>query len=139
MKRMVPHLRIENCKEAIEFYQQVFGGEIQNAQLADEIEMFKGHEGKYIHAELHIIFMQSFISMIRVYFILRMSLINKYPMEMQYYWGLIWIVKRKSIKCMRRYLKKDKSKWRLQDTFWGAKHAIVKDRYGIIWELNYSK
>lgn len=27
MKRIVPHLRIENCKEEIEYYQNVFGGE----------------------------------------------------------------------------------------------------------------
>lgn len=27
----------------------------------------------------------------------------------------------------------------LQDTFCGAKHAIVKDKYGIAWELNYTK
>ncbi|MFC4619500.1 VOC family protein [Camelliibacillus cellulosilyticus] len=27
----------------------------------------------------------------------------------------------------------------LQDTFWGAKYAKVKDRFGIIWDLNYTK
>ncbi|WP_337017702.1 VOC family protein [Oceanobacillus massiliensis] len=27
----------------------------------------------------------------------------------------------------------------LQDTFWGAKHAVVKDKNGILWELNYTK
>lgn len=54
MNKLIPHLRIENCKEAIEYYQRIFGGEIKNTQLADGIEMFKGHEGKYIHAELHI-------------------------------------------------------------------------------------
>lgn len=27
----------------------------------------------------------------------------------------------------------------LQDTFWGAKHAIVKYKNGIMWELNYTK
>lgn len=54
MKRVVPHIVTENCKEAIEYYRGVFGGEIKNVQLADGIEMFKGHEGKYIHSELHI-------------------------------------------------------------------------------------
>lgn len=27
----------------------------------------------------------------------------------------------------------------LQDTFWGAKYAKVKDPYGVIWDLNYTK
>lgn len=54
MKKLIPHVRIENCKDAINYYQHIFGGEIKNAQLADGIDMFKGHEGKYIHAELHI-------------------------------------------------------------------------------------
>lgn len=48
MRHILPYIRIENCKE------EIFGGEIKNTQLADGIDMFKGHEGKYIHAELHI-------------------------------------------------------------------------------------
>ena len=27
----------------------------------------------------------------------------------------------------------------LQDTFWGAKYGKVKDKFGIIWDLNYTK
>lgn len=27
----------------------------------------------------------------------------------------------------------------LQDTFWGAKYAKVKDPYGIVWDLNMTK
>lgn len=27
----------------------------------------------------------------------------------------------------------------LQDTFWGAKYAKVKDPFGVIWDLNYTK
>lgn len=27
----------------------------------------------------------------------------------------------------------------LQDTFWGAKYEKVKDAYGVIWVLNYTK
>lgn len=28
---------------------------------------------------------------------------------------------------------------KLQDTFWGARYAKVKDKFGIIWDLNYPK
>lgn len=54
MKKIIPELHVKNCKEALEFYKEVFGGEIKNVKLADGIEMFKGLEGKIIHAELHI-------------------------------------------------------------------------------------
>ncbi|MBP3041189.1 VOC family protein [Bacillaceae bacterium Marseille-Q3522] len=27
----------------------------------------------------------------------------------------------------------------LQDTFWGAKYAKVKDPFGVVWDLNYTK
>jgi PhnB protein len=27
----------------------------------------------------------------------------------------------------------------LQDTFWGAKYGRVKDKFGVIWDLNYTK
>ncbi|WP_196793611.1 VOC family protein [Thermoanaerobacterium thermosaccharolyticum] len=54
MKRITPNIYVDNCKEVIEYYREVFGGEIKNVQLADNVEMFKGHEGKIIHSELHI-------------------------------------------------------------------------------------
>ncbi|WP_231633185.1 VOC family protein [Numidum massiliense] len=54
MRQIIPHIMIENCKEAVTYYHGLFGGEIKNVQLSDGIEMFKGQEGKYIHAELHV-------------------------------------------------------------------------------------
>ncbi|WP_286133402.1 hypothetical protein [Bacillus sp. AFS096315] len=53
MKNISPHIYVENCKEELEYYKQIFGGEIKNTQTGDGMEMFKGHEGKYIHAELY--------------------------------------------------------------------------------------
>ncbi|MFU0782186.1 hypothetical protein [Thermoanaerobacterium thermosaccharolyticum] len=49
MKRITSNIYIDNCKEAIEYYKELFGGEIKNVQLADGIDMFKGYEGKIIH------------------------------------------------------------------------------------------
>ncbi|WP_308017603.1 VOC family protein [Alkalihalobacillus deserti] len=54
MKSANPYLFIENCKEEMKFYQGIFGGGIKNVQLADGIEMFKDHEDKILHAELHL-------------------------------------------------------------------------------------
>lgn len=39
----------------------------------------------------------------------------------------------------RRLTEKGTVVMELQDTFWGAKYAKVKDPYGIIWDLNYTK
>ncbi|GIN18777.1 VOC family protein [Shouchella clausii] len=131
MKRIVPHLRIENCKEEIAYYQNVFGGEIKNTQLSDGIEMFKGHKGKYIHAELHInencilymadVFGQKTIQGSHI--LLGPDLDSEEEITRIY-----------------NELSKDgEVQMELQDTFWGAKHAIVKDRNGVSWELNFSK
>ena len=54
MKRIIPEIYVDNCKEALEYYQKAFGGEIKNVQMSDGKEMFKGLEGKIIHSELHI-------------------------------------------------------------------------------------
>ena len=54
MNRIVPNISVENCKEVLDYYKEVFGGEIKNLQMTDGKEMFKGQEGKILHAELHI-------------------------------------------------------------------------------------
>jgi PhnB protein len=41
MKKIIPHMMIEDCKEAIEYYQGVFEGEIKNTQLADGSKCLK--------------------------------------------------------------------------------------------------
>lgn len=131
MKKIVPHIRIENCEEAIKYYRNVFGGEIKNTQLADGIEMFKGHEGKYIHAELHInndciiyfadVFGENIAAGSNI--LLGPDLSSEEEIERVY----------------ESLAKDGEVQMELQDTFWGAKHAVVKDKYGISWELNYAK
>ncbi|SKA89925.1 VOC family protein [Sporosarcina newyorkensis] len=131
MKRIVPHLRIKNCKEEIEYYKEVFGGEIKNTQLSDGIEMFKGYEGKYIHAELHInenciLYMADVFGEETVQ---GTSILLGPDLESE-----------EEITNVYEELAKDgEIKMELQDTFWGAKHAIVTDRNGITWELNFTK
>ncbi|WP_099156618.1 VOC family protein [Virgibacillus ndiopensis] len=131
MKKIVPHIRIENCKEAIEYYRDIFGGEIKNVQLADGIDMFKGHEGKYIHAELHI--NEDCI----IYFadifgdkVIRGNNILLGPD----------LTSEEEISRIYNALTNDgEIQMELQDTFWGAKHAVVKDKNNLLWELNYTK
>ncbi|QKG84822.1 VOC family protein [Kroppenstedtia pulmonis] len=128
MKRIVPHLMIENCKEAIAYYQELFGGEVKNIQLSDGIEMFKGQEGKYIHAELHvneqcILYLADIFSQDRTKgsdVQLALELENEAEIT----------------RLFKGLSQGGKVKMELQDTFWGAKYAVVTDPYGITWELN---
>ncbi|WP_062107256.1 VOC family protein [Bacillus niameyensis] len=131
MKRIIPHLRIENCKEAIQYYQAVFGGEIKNTQLSDGIEMFKGHEGKYIHAELHI--NENCILYFADTFNTEMSKGNQLLLGPD-------LDSEEEIKRTYTELSQEgQVQMELQDTFWNAKYAVVQDKYGITWELNFTK
>ncbi|HLR67683.1 VOC family protein [Virgibacillus alimentarius] len=131
MKRIVPHIRVENCKEAIEYYQGIFGGEIKNTQLSDGIEMFKGHEGKYIHAELHI----------NEHCILYFADVfgEKTISGSDILLGPDLDSEDEIVRIYDALSKDGEVKMELQDTFWGAKHAIVTDKNGISWELNVVK
>ncbi|MBP1948584.1 VOC family protein [Virgibacillus litoralis] len=116
MKKLVPHIRIENCKEEVEYYQQVFGGEIKNTQLADGIDMFKGHEGKYIHAELHInedciIYLADVFG-------------DKFPKDSNILLGPDLESEEEITAIYNKLAEEGKVKMELQDTFWGAKHVL---------------
>jgi PhnB protein len=131
MKQIIPHITVENCKEALAFYQGIFGGEIKNAQLADGHEMFKGHEGKYIHSELHIND-QCVIYLVDIF--------GKNPIVGNNIQLALDIENEPEINRLYEELSKDgQVRMELQDTMWGARYGVVKDRYGVIWELNYQK
>jgi PhnB protein len=129
MKQIIPHIIIENCKEAIEYYQSIFGGEIKNVQLADGIEMFKGHEGKYIHSELHVneecilYFVDVFQKNLTVGNNMQLALTLESEEEITNLYDAL--------------SKNGQVKMELQDTFWKSKFAVVTDKNGITWELDY--
>lgn len=129
MRSITPSIYINNCKEALEYYREVFGGEIKNVKLADGIEMFKGHEGKIIHSELHI--NESCILYFVDIFDDRKETGN---IEL-----VIELDKEEEINRVYSSLKeKGTVGYELQKTFWGAYHAVVTDQYGTVWGLNYT-
>lgn len=130
MKKIIPHIYLDNCKEALQYYQQVFGGELKNVETSDGKEMFKGHEGKYIHAELHI--NESCV----LYFADVFSPVTKG----NNIWLTLDLESEDEIKSIFTTLAKDgQVKMELQDTFWNSKYGVVIDKYGVVWELNYAK
>ncbi|SDL97598.1 VOC family protein [Sediminibacillus halophilus] len=131
MQMIIPHITVENCKEALTFYQQIFGGEIKNTQLADEIEMFKGHEGKYIHAELHVDDRNVF------YFV---DVFGEAPAKGSQIELSLALESEDEIQHVYQALADEgQVTMELQDTFWNARYAKVIDKYGIHWELNVPK
>lgn len=129
MKKITPNISVENCKEALEYYKEVFSGEIKNVQTAGANEMFIGHEGKIIHSELHIssecvIYLVDFFGEKNQGS--NISLILELDSEEEI--NRLYSVLRE----------KGSVSFELQKTFWGAYHAVINDCYGVTWSLNYS-
>jgi PhnB protein len=130
MKKLLPHIYIENCKEALEYYKSVFGGEIKNTQTGEGMEMFKGHEGKYIHAELHI----------NEHCVIYFADVFNPTVKGDNIWTMLEMSSEDEINSIYESLSSDgEIKMELQDTFWNSRFAVVKDKYGLTWELNYPK
>lgn len=130
MKRIIPEIYVNNCKEALEFYKEIFGGEIKNVQMSDGKEMFKGIEGKVIHSELHI------NSDCIMYFV-DIFQGEKVPDNNHL---LLELNSEEEINRVYQGLSNGGSvRFELQKTFWGALHAVLTDRYGNTWGLNYSE
>ncbi len=129
MKKIIPDLHLENCKEALEYYKDLFGGEVMNVQVADGNPMFKGHEGKLMHAELHvngdcIFYMHDIFG----------EKVNGSNMDL-----LLQMDSEEEINRLYTELSRNGTvRFALQKTFWGALHAIVTDAYGITWALNFT-
>jgi len=129
MKRITPEVYVKDCKSALEYYKEIFGGEIKNIQMADGKEMFKGFEGKVIHAELHI------NADCVIYFVDIFE-------EKKYLPNINLVLELESEEEINRVYKalmrNGSVKFELQKTFWGAFHAVVTDFYENTWGLNYS-
>lgn len=130
MKNITPNITVENCKEVIEFYKNIFGGEVKNLQMADGKEMFKGHEGKIIHAEMHIndncvIYLNDNLGPKKegnnIQLVLELD--SKEEIDRVY----------------AALSEKGAVQYELQKTFWGAYYAVLSDQFGILWGLNYSE
>ena len=128
MRQIVPEIYVKDCSRALQFYQNIFGGEIKNLQMSDDMEMFKKLKNKVIHSELHInskcvfyfidIFDNKRASSGNVTLVLHMH--TKQEMQSVYNalaeGGVVGM--------------------EMQKTFWGEWHAIVTDRFGAPWALN---
>jgi PhnB protein len=121
MRSASPFVVVDNCKEAVEYYQGVFGGEIK--------VLFSQGE-QWMHAELH-------VGGGKIHFADTMGNAGaKSPGE-----NVKIILDMDSEEEMRKVfeaLSKDgKVMIELQDTFFGALHGQVTDKHQVGWVMNY--
>jgi PhnB protein len=122
-----------NAKEALEYYRGVFGCEIAEMQTYGEADYPTPPEAehKIMHARLK---KGEFLLMVSDAFPgntvetgNNLSLVLEFETEDE-------------IRTVySALLEKGTILMELQDTFWGATYAKVKDTFGIIWDLNFEK
>ncbi|MFD0695774.1 VOC family protein [Paenibacillus sp. GCM10027628] len=119
MKSANPYIVVNDCEEAIRYYQQILGG---------EIKILNNHGGKILHAELHI----------------NSSLIHFADSYGQNYAAgqntkiILQFESEEEIRnAFETLLADGDTTIDLQDTFFGALHGQVTDKYGISWVMNY--
>lgn len=121
------------AKEALEYYREVFGGEISNLQTFGEADYPTPPEAhdRVIHAQfkkddLFLMVSDAFPgSSVVVGSNISLTLDFESEKEIQAIYDAL--------------SQKGKVFMELQDTFWGAKYAKVQDAYGVIWDLNFTK
>ena len=131
MKHIVPEIYVMNCGEALGFYREVFGGEIKNLQMSDHNALFRHAPGKVVHAELHVNNKCIF------YFA---DIFNQKRSKVGNVSLMLHMDTEEEIGRVYGALSKDgRVGMELRETMTGALHAIVTDRYGAPWSLNYSE
>lgn len=122
-----------NAKEALEYYKEVFQGEVMGIQTFGEAEFPTPPEAdeKIMHAQFkkdELFFMVSDgfgDHSVETGNNISLVLELESDEEIQTYYD--------------RLSEKGTVLMELQDTFWGAKFAKVKDAFGVTWDLNYVK
>lgn len=122
-----------NAKEALEYYKGVFGGEIAEIQTYGEADYPTPPEAdnRIMHArfkkdDLMLMVSDAFPGQ-SVDVGSNISLVLEFESDDEIRTVYSGLIVKGSI-----YME-------LQDTFWGATYAKVKDAYGITWDLNYEK
>ncbi len=131
MKSIIPSIAVMNCSDALDFYKLVFGGEIKMVKTADSSEMFKGHEGKIMHSELHI----------APNCVLYFTDLFGEGTEHTNIQLVLEMDSKEQIEKVYSELTKEGATviFELQKAFWGAYHAVVKDKFAVTWGLNYTE
>jgi PhnB protein len=134
VKQATPYLMFDGeAREALDYYKDVFQGEILHIQTFGEADFPTPPEAdnRIIHAQFK---KGDLLLMVSDTFI-------GHPLVKGDHISLVLDFESEA-EIQRTYdalLQKGSVLMELQDTFWGAKYAKVKDPYGVIWDLNFTK
>ncbi|TCP28750.1 PhnB protein [Scopulibacillus darangshiensis] len=122
-----------NARDALEYYKDVFDGEISDVQTYGEADFPTPPEAaeKIIHGRFK---KGDFLVMVS----------DTFPGKPVQFGNNISLAleleNEEEIQALYDALSQQGSvHMELQDTFWGAKYAKVQDKFGITWDLNYTK
>ncbi|MYL70108.1 VOC family protein [Halobacillus litoralis] len=122
-----------NAGEALDYYKQIFHGEVINLQTFGEADFETPEEmdQRVMHAQF---------KKDALFFMVSDSFTDQ---NVKTGSNIALVLECESTDEIQTYydrLKNDGNVlMELQDTFWGATYAKVKDPYGITWDLNYTK
>ncbi len=133
-KQATPYLTFNgNAKEVLNYYQKVFDGEILAIQTFGEADYPTPPEAenRIIHAQF---------KKDALFFMLSDTFPGQ-PVETGNHISLVLEFESEASiqKVYDNLHQESKVLMKLQDTFWGAKYAKVKDKFGIVWDLNFTK
>ncbi|KMM37035.1 VOC family protein [Guptibacillus hwajinpoensis] len=130
----IPYFSFEGtAREALNYYKEVFEGEITDIQTFGEADFESPPEldDHIMHARFKkddLFFMVS-----DVFLNQKVTVGNNISLALE-------LDSEEEIQKLYSRLKEKGTVYmELQDTFWGATFAKVKDAYGVIWDLNYEK
>jgi PhnB protein len=134
MKQLIPYLMFNgNCEDAINFYQKCFDGEVLFLQRFGDagIETDEADKEKIMHASLkaegiNLMFSDSSVS-------------SKVEAGSNTHLSIDFSDEEVQKKVYDRLSEGGNVTMPLQDTFWGAKFAMITDQFGINWMLNCDK
>jgi PhnB protein len=120
-----------NCQEALDFYLKVFGAEVTYMQRYgdfEELNASEAYKDKILHCSIEFEGNTIYMS-------------DKFEESPEVHSGNISLSlnfeSERHLTEIYEKLKEDgEIKMPLQDTFWNAKFASLKDKYGIEWSLN---
>lgn len=133
-QQATPYLTFNgNAREALEYYKDVFEGEILGIQTFGEADFPTPPEAdnRIMHAQfkkdgLFLMVSDAFLGQsVEIGSHISLALEMESEEEIQKLYGAL--------------SEKGSVLMELQDTFWGAKFAKVKDCFGVTWDLNYTK
>lgn len=130
MGELIAFVTVDNCLEAIEYYKDVFGAKLQNGMtMLEDIPGMEKHIGKVGHATLEIGSSRIFIND---------SLVD-YPITIGDNIQLVLDMDtEENLKnAYKKLMNGGKVTQELQEVHWGALFGVVKDKFGVTWQIYY--